>query len=127
MDFQVVHDPYGPCFMCICFSSSFRLSSRAVGAYLANQILKEKVPRRDVSSTDISLSTKFKQTVSQLKALKNNKQYAALTDNLEFCIGFVDDPANTVRDVQILIKYIAQALYPEREYLLILKSSYTYE
>ncbi|XP_077996830.1 ectopic P granules protein 5 homolog [Glandiceps talaboti] len=67
-------------------------------------------------------TAKAQQALANLEALRNNKQYANLRDSAYLASAYVSDPANSLKDATKLIALLANNLYPEKNYLAILRS-----
>lgn len=61
--------------------------------------------------------------MSQMEALRNNKQYAALKEFVSHAVDFTADPQHNIKHTPTLILHMVGELFSEKKYLAILLSS----
>lgn len=118
------------------FFCRFRLMCRCLAAFLAAQIPADASLRRSAhapghlgeggrrrsssSSRGPNPSQSAMQALATLESLRSNKSYAEQRHLVEFCIGFITNPANCIRDASTMLHQMLQKLYPNVPYLAIL-------
>ncbi|XP_070546998.1 ectopic P granules protein 5 homolog isoform X2 [Ptychodera flava] len=65
---------------------------------------------------------KAQQALATLESLRNNKHYMSLRDSAYLASAFVTDPAHSLRDTSKLIAMLVNNLFPEKNYLAILRN-----
>ncbi|XP_064293753.1 ectopic P granules protein 5 homolog [Phalacrocorax carbo] len=97
-------------------SPRFRVVTRSLSAFLLVQIPTENQVRLKAGS-EPKLSQKAQQALTVLESMASSKQYMDYQEQLSKASQFIKHPDHCLRDVNNLLAFLVNTLYPEVHYL----------